>query len=162
MTLSLGHWNDAILVVKTVLLMMKPPGRGPNLRPLHADRCVEGVVEWPLLDVRKHQHEPGRVLAVVAEARARAKGAGHAAVEAVDGAAGEARCWPTRSWQAPDPSCLRLFMHCARRAASRAACTAGNSNAIKTAMIAITTRSSISVKPRRRCDMASPTPDEKV
>jgi hypothetical protein len=33
--------------------------------------------------------------------------------------------------------------------ASRAACTAGNSKAIKTAMIAITTKSSMSVKPRR-------------
>jgi hypothetical protein len=40
-------------------------------------------------------------------------------------------------------------VHCARRAASRADCTAGNSNAIKTAMIAITTKSSMSVKPRR-------------
>ena len=36
----------------------------------------------------------------------------------------------------------------ARRAASRAACTAGSSRAIKTAMIAITTSSSISVNPR--------------
>ena len=33
-------------------------------------------------------------------------------------------------------------------AASRAACTAGNKRAIKTAMIAITTRSSMRVKPR--------------
>src|SRR5207237_3241226 len=33
-----------------------------------------------------------------------------------------------------------------RRAASRAACTAGSSRAINTAMIAITTKSSISVK----------------
>src|SRR5579883_1746197 len=56
------------------------------------------------------------------------------------------------------PNCLRLFVHCARRAASRAACTAGRSKAIKTAMIAMTTRSSISVKPRRRSDMARPTP----
>ena len=39
-------------------------------------------------------------------------------------------------------------MHWARRAASRADCTAGSSRAIRTAMIAITTRSSISVKPR--------------
>src|SRR5215467_6105483 len=42
-----------------------------------------------------------------------------------------------------------LLVHWARRAASRAACTAGNKSAINTAMIAITTRSSISVKPRR-------------
>jgi hypothetical protein len=45
------------------------------------------------------------------------------------------------------PICFRLFVHCARRAASRADWTAGKSNAIKTAMIAITTRSSINVKP---------------
>ena len=37
-------------------------------------------------------------------------------------------------------------MHWVRRAASRAACTAGNSRAIRTAMMAITTSSSISVK----------------
>src|SRR3954452_312468 len=48
------------------------------------------------------------------------------------------------------PSCLRLFVHCDRRAASRAAWTAGKSNTIKTAMIAITTNSSIKVKARRR------------
>src|ERR1700679_399624 len=48
------------------------------------------------------------------------------------------------------PTCFRLFLHIVRRAASRACCTAGNSNAIKTAMIAITTSSSINVKPRQR------------
>ena len=42
-----------------------------------------------------------------------------------------------------------LLVHCARRAASRAAWTAGKSKAINTAMMAITTRSSISVNPRR-------------
>jgi hypothetical protein len=41
-----------------------------------------------------------------------------------------------------------LFLHCVRRAASRAACTAGNSNAINNAMIPIATNSSISVNPR--------------
>src|ERR671933_408906 len=46
------------------------------------------------------------------------------------------------------PICLRLFTHWARRAASRALCTAGSNRAIRTAMIAITTSSSISVKPR--------------
>ena len=40
-------------------------------------------------------------------------------------------------------------MHWARRAASRAAWTAGRSRAISTAMIAMTTRSSMSVNPRR-------------
>ena len=39
-------------------------------------------------------------------------------------------------------------MHWARRAASRADCTAGSSKAIRTAMMAITTRSSIRVNPR--------------
>ena len=46
------------------------------------------------------------------------------------------------------PNCLRLLVHWMRRAASRADCTAGNSKAIKTAMMAITTRSSISVNPK--------------
>jgi molybdate-binding protein/DNA-binding XRE family transcriptional regulator len=44
-----------------------------------------------------------------------------------------------------------LFVHEIRLAASLAACTAGSSSAIKTAMIAITTNNSISVKPRRLC-----------
>src|SRR5262249_12550645 len=54
------------------------------------------------------------------------------------------------------PSCLRLLVHWARRAASRAAWTAGSSRAIRTAMMAMTTSSSISVKPlgrERREDM---------
>ena len=49
-----------------------------------------------------------------------------------------------------------LFGHANPRIAaaiSRAACTAGNRRAINTAMIAITTRSSISVKPRNRLRM---------
>src|SRR5437588_12447000 len=40
-----------------------------------------------------------------------------------------------------------LLRHCERRAASRADCTAGRSSAARMAIIAITTRSSISVKP---------------
>src|SRR6266436_9172504 len=46
------------------------------------------------------------------------------------------------------PICFMLLRHCMRRAASRAAWTAGKSRAIRTAMMAITTNSSISVKPR--------------
>src|SRR5579872_4135144 len=42
-----------------------------------------------------------------------------------------------------------LLRHCVRRAASRAACTAGNKSEISTAIIAITTSNSISVKPVR-------------
>src|SRR5438270_13413465 len=52
-------------------------------------------------------------------------------------------------WQAR-PICLTLFWHLVRAAASRTFCTAGSSRPISTAMIAITTSSSISVKPRRR------------
>src|SRR4051812_40329524 len=47
-------------------------------------------------------------------------------------------------------NCLRLLTHWARRAASRADCTAGSNREIRTAMIAITTSSSIRVKPVRR------------
>src|SRR5947209_3275288 len=47
------------------------------------------------------------------------------------------------------PTCFRLLMHWARRAASRAAWTAGNSKAINTAMIAMTTSNSMSVNPLR-------------
>jgi hypothetical protein len=47
------------------------------------------------------------------------------------------------------PICFKLLTHCARRAASRADCTAGSKSEIKTAMIAMTTSSSISVKPLR-------------
>src|SRR4051812_44334600 len=45
--------------------------------------------------------------------------------------------------------CFILLTHWARRAASRAAWTAGKSRAISTEMIAITTSNSISVKPGR-------------
>src|ERR1700712_1774244 len=50
------------------------------------------------------------------------------------------------------PICFMLLTHWARRAASRAAWTAGSNSAIRTAMIAITTSNSISVKPRREID----------
>jgi hypothetical protein len=42
-----------------------------------------------------------------------------------------------------------LLEHWARRAASRAACTAGKSNAIKIPMIAMTTKSSTNVNANR-------------
>src|SRR5215471_10381885 len=48
------------------------------------------------------------------------------------------------------PICFRLFAHLIRRAASRAAWTAGSSSAMSTPMIAMTTSTSISVNPRRR------------
>src|SRR5690242_19961302 len=50
------------------------------------------------------------------------------------------------------PICFRLLEHCARRAASRAAWTAGKSKAIRTPMIAMTTSSSIRVKAVRCAD----------
>ena len=54
-----------------------------------------------------------------------------------------------------------LLMHWARRAASRTDCTAGSKSEINIEMIAITTSSSISVKPRARedDDMVIWTPD---
>jgi hypothetical protein len=48
------------------------------------------------------------------------------------------------------PRLRMLFKHCVRRAASLALCTAGDTSEIKTAMIEITTSSSISVNPFRR------------
>jgi hypothetical protein len=47
------------------------------------------------------------------------------------------------------PSCLRLFWQVVRMAAIRTFWTAGRSRPISTAMMAITTSSSTSVKPRR-------------
>src|SRR5262245_42451469 len=49
--------------------------------------------------------------------------------------------------------CLRLFWHVERDAASRTFCTAGTSNPIKMATMAMTTSSSISVKAARRIGM---------
>src|SRR5689334_24373395 len=46
------------------------------------------------------------------------------------------------------PICFRLLTHWDRRAASRAAWTAGSRRAIRTAMIAMTTSNSIRVKAR--------------
>jgi hypothetical protein len=43
-----------------------------------------------------------------------------------------------------------LFVHCARLAASRADCTAGNNSATNTPMIEMTTNNSINVNPLRR------------
>ncbi len=47
-------------------------------------------------------------------------------------------------------SCLKLYEYCARRAASRAARTAEKSSAIIRPIMAMTTKSSIIVKPRLR------------
>src|SRR5262245_1334882 len=48
------------------------------------------------------------------------------------------------------PICLRLLLHCERRADSRAVCTAGNRRATRTPMIAMTTSSSTNVNAWRR------------
>src|SRR5438552_3106487 len=55
-----------------------------------------------------------------------------------------------------------LFMHLARAAAARTFCTAGNSKPIKIPMMAMTTRSSIRVKPAdlRVVAMISMLPEE--
>src|SRR5688572_13354335 len=59
--------------------------------------------------------------------------------------------WLLASWKLcmARPSCLRLFWHLARAAASRTFWTAGMRSPIRIAMMAITTSSSISVNPRR-------------
>src|SRR5260370_10759220 len=49
-----------------------------------------------------------------------------------------------------NPICLRLLAQLMREAASRAACTAGMVRLINSEMIAMTTSSSISVKPARQ------------
>src|SRR5262245_26836435 len=55
-------------------------------------------------------------------------------------------CW---AWAAM-AICLRLLVQALRAAASRTFWTAGRSSPMRMAMMAITTSSSISVKPRRR------------
>src|SRR5262249_10447703 len=50
----------------------------------------------------------------------------------------------------PSAICLRLFLQVVVAAASRTFCTAGSSRPIRTAMMAITTSSSMRVKARRR------------
>ena len=50
--------------------------------------------------------------------------------------------------QAAQRELLQIVWHCDIRAASRAACTAGSSNAIKMPMIVMTTKSSTNVKAR--------------
>src|SRR3954464_4554217 len=55
-------------------------------------------------------------------------------------------------------SCLMLFWHFMRAAASRTFCTAGSNSPIRTAMMAMTTSSSMSVNAERetRCDIVRP------
>src|SRR5438093_8189208 len=69
------------------------------------------------------------------------------------------RPWASLYRWAARASCFRLFAHLVRLAASRTRWTAGNSRAINTAMIAMTTTSSTSVKPSglrtERTDMAN-------
>src|SRR5262249_287746 len=48
------------------------------------------------------------------------------------------------------PICFRLFWHCMRLAASRTFWTAGNSKPMSNEMMAMTTKSSIKVKPSHR------------
>src|SRR4051812_9972658 len=57
------------------------------------------------------------------------------------------------------PICFMLFWHWVRAAASRTFCTAGTSSAIRIAMMAMTTRSSISVKPDLRGESMAVPPE---
>src|SRR5580698_1636171 len=56
---------------------------------------------------------------------------------------------PVAKLMVAKPRLRMLLRHWVRRAASRALCTAGETSEIKTAMIEITTKSSISVKAER-------------
>src|SRR4051812_38322206 len=62
---------------------------------------------------------------------------------------------PFTSWKLfmAMPYCFRLLTHWIRLAAARADCTAGSNKAMRTAMIAMTTSSSIRVKPLERRDI---------
>jgi hypothetical protein len=73
--------------------------------------------------------------------------------EAVDG--GSKRRPPPATTLNRRQHCLRLFLHWARRAASRACCTAGRSTPISTALIATTTISSRMVKADRATRVCS-------
>ena len=75
------------------------------------------------------------VIAIDRQADAAMPGGSESAVEA----------WLPRA----RPICLRLFLHWVFRADSRADCTAGSNMPIRTAMIAITTITSMSVNPVR-------------
>ena len=61
--------------------------------------------------------------------------------------------WVSQQLWKARPICLRLFWHLARAAASRTFWTAGSNSPISTAMMAMTTSSSMSVNPRRRAVM---------
>ena len=65
---------------------------------------------------------------------------------------------PFVSWNpcSARPSCLRLFWHLARAAASRTFCTAGSRMPIRMPMIAMTTSNSISVNARRAGGVSPP------
>jgi hypothetical protein len=59
-------------------------------------------------------------------------------------------------------SCFKLLAHCIRLADSRTFCTAGNSNPIKMAMMAMTTNNSISVNAGRHRFRAATDERERV
>jgi hypothetical protein len=100
--------------------------------------------ERQLLDVGQQTVEPtAGLLDVVAAVRV-------GRVGRPPEAPGSGRKPPGRLFKVASASCLRLFWHCAIRAASRAAWTAGSSRAIKMPMIVMTTKSSTSVKPEER------------
>ena len=108
-----------------------------------AEKLVS-VVDLGLLEIGRHGQEGRRAVISV-----QVSGSPILAVT-IELAGGKAGC-STHSWPAARASCFRLLTHWARRAASRADCTAGNKRAIRTAMIAMTTSSSISVNARNLC-----------
>ena len=133
-TVTSGPRPDARALVR--LDRHRGGGRVRALPPVRVE--VVELLQVLLLDVRQGERPPADVLA------GRVAGAGLVST----------RTRGTRwlaSWKLcrARPSCLRLFWHCIRAAASRTFCTAGRSSPIRMAMMAMTTSNSISVNARR-------------
>ena len=118
--------------------------RGPAVNRDSSSQ-IHHLVDVRVLDERQeYRHQ--RLLGKARLARRRAGGRGLANRSL---AAGGQFLVGRLEVQDPQPDLLQVVVALARRAASRAACTAGSNIDIKMPMIVITTNSSTSVKPRR-------------
>ena len=109
--------------------------RWEPIRDLHINILVDRIVQGPLFEVRAAT-DTGPI--------GSASTGGTAPPPGTTGRPGT-RPRPPRSCGDASASCLRLLMHCARRAASRVACTAGSSSPTSTPITPTTTSSSINV-----------------
>ena len=127
---SLGHHRVAIPVACRRQVGQVAPVQGDVVRVIHR----------LLLEVRQHRHQPAIAVGAAVgqgvaglEVRTQGEPAGRIVITQCGERRVASGCWCTGS----------------RRAASRADWTAGSKSAIKTAMMAMTTSSSIRLKPRR-------------